>query len=516
MSKNKKILLILISITLIITISVGITYALWSQSHEQTNANLVESGCFEITFQEVTTKIDLVNAYPIEDELGLSSDAYTFKIKNTCNTKAEYLVKLEIVDNSTMPLNKVKVAIDNNISILDTNEEGISTLKKAGVNISDVYIIHTGLLESGEEVTHSLREWIDYSATTAEAANKTLNSYITIEASASDASVCDVMDKSILNNAILCQQDGKKSIEAKGNPAFNVVPTAQTSGIYATEDEYGMSYYYRGERETLANNLIFAGFQWKIVRVNGDGSVRIIYNGTETQFNSASTMNTTGVNTQVGTNAFNAQMLDNRHVGYIFGNSTATLVDVQTNTNNSAAKTYLDNWYRDNIQILATTITDKLTDNLFCNDRSVSSGTGILGSATYAPYIRHYTNRTNPTPTLKCAQQNDRFTVSDTAIGNGALTYPIGLITADEIAYGGNVYSFGNVNQYLSTSQSFWTMTPSNSTGKDGDIWSLYSSGVLYADFNNYTYGIRPVLNLRENMQVTSGDGSATNPFIIS
>jgi len=327
------------------------------------------------------------------------------------------------------------------------------------------------------------------------------------------------------------QGGGASAIEAKGNPSFNVVPTTLTSGIYAIEDEYGTSYYYRGERNSLNNNLIFAGFQWKIVRINGDSSVRIIYNGTEAQFNSWNAMNGNGTNTQIGTSAFNTNSNDNKYIGYMYGgtNGTAstTIAQAQTNETNSTIKTYIDAWYVNNIASKGSSVTEKLADNLFCNDRQLgrdypgapTSGTGWNGSGYgtsvtyYAPYYRHQTNASNPTPTLKCAQKNDRFTVSDKEVGNGSLTYPIGLISADEIAYGGTKVNYHNENQYLVTSEYFWSLSPYYLNYGYTHGWSVSSTGHLYNLYAYGVYGVRPLLNLKADVVVISGDGSATNPF---
>ena len=333
------------------------------------------------------------------------------------------------------------------------------------------------------------------------------------------------------------QGGGSSAIEAKGDPAFNI-PTAATSGLYATEDEYGTSYYYRGLRDSLDNNLIFAGFQWKIVRVNGDGSVRIIYNGTEEQFNSNATMNIGGVNTRIEESGFSVFWNDNKYAGYMYGNTSATKDQAQTNTNDSTIKTVVDNWYINNIVTKGISVTGKIADNLFCNDRQLGrdypgapttetgwNGTGAGANSTfYAAYYRHHTNANNPTPTLMCAQKNDRFTVSDVSIGNGSLTYPIGLITADEIAYGGNTQNRYDTNQYLVTHARIWTMTPGAYHGtpfsRTGNfVWVLNSAGILrfgydsgaYADLTS-SYGVRPVLNLDSDTMVT-GSGSATDPF---
>jgi len=326
------------------------------------------------------------------------------------------------------------------------------------------------------------------------------------------------------------QGGGTSAIEAKGNPAFNAVPTAGTSGIYAIEDEYGTSYYYRGERNSLSNNLIFAGFQWKIVRVNGDGSIRIIYNGTEAQFNSTGTMNTTGSNTQIGTSAFNASYNDNKYIGYMYGGnagaSSTTLAQAQSNETASTIKTYIDVWYVNNIETQGTTVTNSLADNLFCNDRQLgreypgapTSGTGWTGTGYgtsttyYASYYRHAMVVLRPT--LKCLQKNDRFTVSDTEVGNGSLTYPIGLVTIDELTYGGTTASYADQNQYLSVSQTFWSMSPSQFPG-GANVWSVLIASDLSSSIVSNSRSVRPVLNLNSSVSTTSGDGSSTDPFML-
>jgi len=332
------------------------------------------------------------------------------------------------------------------------------------------------------------------------------------------------------------QGGGASAIEAKGAPIFNTTPTAATSGIYAMEDEYGTSYYYRGERNSLNNNLIFAGFQWKIVRVNGDSSVRIIYNGTEANFNSLGTVNVMYTITQIGTSAFNANYNDNKYIGYMYGGSNGvaspTLTQAQTNQTNSTIKTYLDAWYVNNIATKGSSLTEKLADNLFCNDRQLghdypgapTTGTGWNGSGFgvsvtyYSPYYRYYTNRSNLTPTFKCAQQNDRFTASDENIGNANLTYPVGLITGDEVAFAGGRYDVTYNSYYLYTNEAFWTLTSSHFNGSGAFAWFVGTNGSL--DFNcaNTVYctlGVRPVLNLKSDSQVVLGNGSATSPFRI-
>jgi len=329
----------------------------------------------------------------------------------------------------------------------------------------------------------------------------------------------DFTSDSSLKNTIILYNGGVSAIEAKGSPALNVVPNATTSGIYATDDEYGTSYYYRGLRTSLSNNIIFAGFQWKIVRINGDGSIRLIYNGTEAQFNSAKTMNTTGVNTQIGESAFNSSNSANRFIGYMYGGGSSYISE-HSNNANSGIKAYLDTWYVNNIESKGATITSAIADNLFCNDRQLGrnypgaptsddgwNGTGYGSSYTiYAPFYRHQTNASNPIPTLLCAQKNDRFTVSDATIGNASLTYPIGLITADEVVYGGR----GN-DQYLVTNQIFWTMSPFTSGNNNVNVYVVAANGGL-TNGPVVTRGVRAVLNLKPSAKVI-GSGTDFDPF---
>ena len=319
------------------------------------------------------------------------------------------------------------------------------------------------------------------------------------------------------------QGGGASAIEVKGNPAFNVVPTTLTSGIYAAEDEYGTSYYYRGERNSLNNNLIFAGFQWKIVRINGDSSVRIIYNGVCS--NNECTINSTGAPTQIKNLAWNStRSNDAKYVGYMYGgangNSSASKVQAQINETSANVKIELENWYTTNIEEKG--YDSYISDTLFCNDRrtrgEVGGSDGVnVGYGTnatyYAAYYRLYTNKT---PTLICGNKNDKFTINDIINGNGILEKPIGLISADEVALAGGVASTSNNSYYLYTNQIFWSISPSESGGgRAAIVWLVSSNGSLYRYAAvDFPYGLRSVLNLKSGTQVT-GDGSVSNPFKI-
>ena len=227
-----------------------------------------------------------------------------------------------------------------------------------------------------------------------------------------------------------------------GTPDFNQVATTD-EGIFAAEDDLGTSYYFRGAVEN--NYVKFAGFYWRIIRINGDGTIRMIYDGTSAHPNGESS-----TDRQVSTTVFNSSFNDNAYVGYMYGTpSSSTYEETHVNTNNSTIKTANDNWYKTNI--VDKNYSQYVADAIYCNDRSLSSGTGIGTTTTY--YMAYNRLSTNKTPSLKCTQNNDKFTISS-SLGNGNLTYPVGLITADEAAYAGGKSGTSNSLYYLYSGQS--------------------------------------------------------------
>ncbi|MDD2505100.1 MAG: hypothetical protein PHF21_02370 [Bacilli bacterium] len=354
--------------------------------------------------------------------------------------------------------------------------------------------------------------------------------------------ICNVEFYVQIINKILAQGGGITAIETKGNPDFDSSSSSSDTGIYAMEDEYDMSYYYRGEKNYLNNNLIWGGFQWKIVRINGDGSVRLIYNGTEAQFNDSSTMNDTGTNTQIKEAAWNlTNSNDAKYVGYMYGGANGvastqrngtTDVAATYNQRNSNAKTEIDNWFSDNIS--GKQFESNVVDNLFCNDRRLqnevggsSTGPGYGDGGSY--FAAYYRLWTNSNPTLKCGLKNDKFTVSDTQRGNGALSFPVGLLTADEAAIAGLENYGENHTNYLYTNQTIWFFTPvaryyslntqttfmfaSGERTTDGSFFG--KSGDLNFGVVTINLGLRPVLSIKGDLKVT-GTGSATEPFIVN
>jgi len=299
-------------------------------------------------------------------------------------------------------------------------------------------------------------------------------------------------------------------------------PATTDEGIFEMEDDYGTSYYYRG---AVTNNYIkFAGFYWRIIRVNGDGSLRIIYDGTQTHANGVSSSNRF-----IGNSSYNSKYDDNKYVGWMYGPAGTTVSnnkeEAQTNTADSKIKGVVDVWYKSNI--IDAGYGSAVSDILFCNDRSIPgktatgwvSDTGLGYGTNYTAYgatarTGVWNAKTSSAPTFKCPQKNDAFTVNDTNNGNGALTYPVGLITADEIvAAGSGKYDTINTHYYLYRKTNYWSLTPHTY-----DIMSRIFKVNIHSQLNYdniyLSNSVAPVINLTyEYASTLIGDGTMENPY---
>ena len=158
----------------------------------------------------------------------------------------------------------------------------------------------------------------------------------------------------------------------------------------------------------------------------------------------------------------------------------------------------------------------------FCGDRQPSTsystlngsgGTGTTGTF-YGVYIRLVTNKA---PVLTCANSSDLYTTSSSNKGNKALTYPVGLITADEIAYAGGVYGEANTSYYLYTGQSYWSLSPYYFPlygEKYATEFYVNSTGILSHSGIDKKGGVRPVINLKTGTLFKTGTtGTSSNPY---
>ncbi|MDY4618947.1 MAG: hypothetical protein SO484_02970 [Bacilli bacterium] len=314
-------------------------------------------------------------------------------------------------------------------------------------------------------------------------------------------------------------------------PNFSSAATTN-EGMYAADDDYtattGMkSYYFRG---AVNNNWVKFGkdstgkdIYWRIIRINGDGSIRMIYTGTTAPTESTKVV-MTGAGTQISTGKFNSSDYKAEHVGYQYiegqqhgyGECNGTSASCTVNENtvyNSTIKTIIENWYA------GTTLKDNdlVADQIFCNDRSASSTQTAAWTSTGATYYYGAYGRldSNKKTILTCTEESDKFTVN-TSNGNGALTYPVGLITADEVAMAGGVFGTSNSSYYLYTNQNYWPGSPHyfNNINSFAREFIVYDDGTLDYDGVGYAVGARPVVSLSSKAKL-SGSGTYNDVYTV-
>ena len=293
-----------------------------------------------------------------------------------------------------------------------------------------------------------------------------------------------------------------------------VLTDNNTNTLYTSTEDSKTVYYFAGNATDnwvkFGKNASNQDLYWRIIRTNSEGSIRLLYHGTST----------TATNAYIGTIKFNSTYNDAMYVGYMYGTS-GSQVNNRTNTNSSTIKGVIDTWYKDNLNsnygkyLSATAI--------YCNDRSVTSGTySVSSSFGYSAKTRLDVNKT---PTYNCADTNDKFT-ADTSTGNGKLTYPIALMTADEVSFAGGKYGsnaptwyyYNSANESSTGSTWWWVLSPYIWDGSYAHVFGVHGSswpGLLNSNLVLDTGGVRPVTSLKSCVKYSSGDGTATNPYTI-
>ena len=288
-------------------------------------------------------------------------------------------------------------------------------------------------------------------------------------------------------------------------------------GLYPMNDYNGTSYYYRGSVNN--NYVLFGGHYWRIIRVNGDGSIRLLYSGSkkDAQGEELFARLTDSSLGYSSTNriSFNTNNGNPAYVGYMYGNTlNSSYAETHANEVDSTIKKYLDSWYRQNI--VDKRLSKYIADAGFCNDRSLSPSN--VGDGYTTSKLTHYDgdNRYKVTrsPALNCQNSNDLFTTSSSGKGNKALIYPIGLMTIDELSLSGHSWGKYQTLSYTASSSYYWTMTPSLSGSISGDeVFRMGYVGNTYKVSNEF--GVRPVINLKVDTEISGGIGTSNEPFIV-
>ena len=289
---------------------------------------------------------------------------------------------------------------------------------------------------------------------------------------------------------------------------YNTVYTSDNTKTLYTSTENGTTVYYFAGNATdnwvkFGKNASNQDLYWRIIRTNSEGSIRLLYHGTSTT-----------ANAYIGRSVFNSNADNIAYVSYMYGN-LGSVANARENTTDSTIKTIIDNWYKDNLntnygKYLSTTA-------VYCNDRSTSDNRNF-GARTRLI--------TNTTPSYDCAATEDKFTV-DTSTGNGKLTYPIALMTADEVSFAGGLwnenaptwYYYNSANGSSTGTNWWWSLSPYNLNGSGyAAVFGVNGSsypGRLNGSDVNLTNGVRPAISLKSCIKYSTGNGSAGTPYTI-
>ena len=346
---------------------------------------------------------------------------------------------------------------------------------------------------------------------------------------------------------ILANNGGAASMTTLTSTDFATATTASDKGMYKAQDDLGTSYYFRG---AVDNNWIKYGkyikdmyncnngtisntdtrnsctkiassgddIYWRIIRINGDGSIRMIYSGVTPPTESTKVIKTT--DTSLGNSPFNQKYNSAEYVGYMYE------IGKQHGTSQSSdIKTYLDNWYANYTDLNKTGT--KITDQIYCNDRTASTTDVAYSTTNYTTLTSWNSTGTNyyygangrvwnnpVSPDYKCPVASDKFTTT-TAKGNGKLSYPVGLISVDEITFAGLPAGRANNSFYLYTRDYYWAGSPYDFFGSSSIEFRVGGGGDLGSKDVYYVRGVRPVVSLSSKVKL-SGNGTYNDVYVVS
>ena len=347
-----------------------------------------------------------------------------------------------------------------------------------------------------------------------------------------------VVKKNTLSDTIMASasvSDSPKTVPGKVSATTN-------EGINKTTDDYGTSYYYRGSADN--NYVQFANMCWRIVRVTGNGAIKLVLQNnnstdctassnqeqflklksestpTKIQKEFAGSADTVALMYKSGgiiksPLAYNDSftLLSNKinSDDTIAGGEPSGLVEsnyseIFKNTTKGDVLKKLESWYEEKL----SAYTDYLEDVIWCNDKSYNTSNKYFGA---------YTRFKSYTPSLVCPNDSlggnlSKYTVSDTTKGNGALTYKIGLLTADELMFAG-ASSSSNTSFYLyvNSNDEWWTISPANYNGSYY-ISFTYKDKIYSLDIPYPSAYLRPAIAIKSTA-IVGGTGTKTNPYII-
>ena len=505
---QKKQTILVVASLLVVVLSVTLAYFTAQIIGKGKNVT-INSADLKIIFTDSDGSISGTNIEP-----GKWNVTKTFTIENKSNETYKYNIVIQDLVNTFVTEGYLQYKITSTNGGYNMTE--FKDVPKSSV-ATDTILAYSVSIPVGVTQSYTI-EFIyknDESVDQSEDMGKTLSGKLFITEGTIDLALYAGYEKGTLGYQIMGD-----NLTRSTRDTYDAMFTNNTTGTLFTATEKNVHniadttvYYYAGN--TTNNWVKFGGFYWRIIRTNADGSIRLLYSGTS--------HDTTSGYLSTGNSTFNSSRNSPKYVGYMYGNDDSSLLNARANTNNSTIKTAIDNWYASNM----TSYTKYLsTTAVYCNDRTEqTAGTYNKGGTRfyYAPYARA---NTNYTPTYDCTEASDAFSVDNTS---AKLTYPIALMTSDEIMRAGGKsatdltspyawYYLNSANGSITAHNWWWLLSPFGWYDSRAQVFRVYGSSDRgnfngFVDTGNGT--VRPVLSLKSCTLYSTGDGSATNPYTI-
>ena len=511
--KQKKVMIYILVISLICVVGVSYAFFTAGMSSETSTTVRADAGTMKITYSG-GANINLAGIYPKDDVWATK----TITVTGNNTTDAEMYYKLTlVVDSNTFktddPLQYELVSTNTS-----TNGEVIPTISKTDLTENSIEL-GSGHFVKANNAKHTYLLKIYYPRkATSQNANQGAAFSAHVEITSTKAPTVSNLAKVILAN---------NEVKAPLTTPGAAISTADEALLASAEDDYGTSYYFRG---AVTNNYVeFANKCWRIVRVSGDGSVKLILhndnptgaaNPCDAANNSASAA-FARYSGETYKSAFNEKTDDNAYLGFMYGAAGATdYASTHANTNKSTILINLETWYNNNISDYA----DKIADTVWCNDKTIvkdttynpssyggnATGLGFGINKTWYGAAQRLLSTSGSAggtgPSLKC---------------NGDLSKinsKVGLITADELAFAGYAYGLENSTTYLqeNATDTYWcSLSPGLFNGSYALVWYIIgSSGDFAHVYVFYTSGVRPSISLKSTTNVT-GNGTSEDPYVV-
>ena len=507
--KQKRVMIYVMIISLICVVGVSYAFFTAGMSSETSTTVRADAGTMKITYSG-GANINLAGIYPKDDVWATK----TITVTGNNTTDAEMYYKLTlVVDSNTFktddPLQYELVSTNTS-----TNGEVIPTISKTDITGTSIEL-GKGHFVKANNAKHTYLLKIYYPRkVTSQNANQGAAFSAHVEITSAKAPTVSNLAETILAN-----NEVKTPITTPGA----AISTAEEALLASAEDDYGTSYYFRG---AVKNNYVeFANKCWRIVRISGDGSVKLILhndnkagvaNPCDAANNSASAAFARYSGTTY-TSAFNTNYNDNAYVGFKFGTIGAIdYASTHANTNNSTILTKLETWYNNNLKTYESVI----DDNVWCNDKihivtdktydpwgDKPNGLGYGTNVTYYGATQRLTSKSNSAggtgPSLKCNGELSK------------ITSKVGLITADELAFAGYARGLSNTTTYLqenTTDTYWWSLSPGGFGGGNASVWFVHGDGGFGSGIVNSPGAVRLSISLKSTTNVT-GNGTSDKPY---